>query len=72
MEKTKLFYIGDQFYLKSNSIMSSIYEQGSRNRYDWGFVERDLRQGKTIIIRPATKEEMSLACERLCELTMNK
>jgi hypothetical protein len=68
MAETKLFYIGDHFYSGSRTIMSSIYEEGTGARYDWGFVNRDLREGKTVTIRQATPEEYNRAIDRLQEL----
>lgn len=53
---TELIYIGDDFYWQSQTTMSCIYSV-SGERYDWGFVQRDLRDGKPVNIRPATAEE---------------
>lgn len=54
--ETKLIYIGDKFYWQSGTMMSSIYSETGQ-RYDWGFVQRDLAEGKTVTIRPASAEE---------------
>jgi hypothetical protein len=59
--ETKLFYIGDHFYMQSGTMMSPIYEEGTNNRYDWGFVSRDLRAGKSITIRQGTATEKAAA-----------
>ena len=56
-----LYHIGDRFYSESKTMMSSIYEEGTHARYDWGFVQRDLRNGHTVTIRPATPAEMERA-----------
>lgn len=57
MKETKLIFIGDKFYRQSKTMMSSIYtEDGAR--FDWGFVNRDLRDGYIVTIRPASKIEM--------------
>lgn len=69
MSQTKLIYIGDEFYSRSNTEMSSIYEEGTWERYDWGFVSRDLKKGKTITIRPATDAEFKLAVKQLFKIT---
>ena len=61
---TNLIYIGEKFYLKSSTIMSSIYTEEFQ-RYRWGFVRRDLREGKTINIRPANTIEMAIAENKL-------
>lgn len=51
-----LIYIGDQFYLESGTVMSSIYDMQG-NRSDWGFVQTALKKGESVHIRPATEEE---------------
>lgn len=61
----KLFYIGDNFYWNSGTSMSSIYEINTGVRYDWGYVQRDLSNGQTVNIRPANKEELAWAENRL-------
>jgi hypothetical protein len=66
--ETKLIYIGDNFYLESGTNMSSIYtEDGAR--YDWGFVSRDLKDGKTVTIRPATTNELTHYKAKLYDVT---
>jgi hypothetical protein len=65
---TNLVWIGDNFYMQSGSIMSSIYTAEGGQRYDWGFVQRDLREGKEVHIRPANTEEKLAAYEQLAEI----
>lgn len=67
METINLFFIGDYFYTQSGTSMSSIYMEGSWERYDWGFVQRDLRAGKKVNIRPATDAELGQAYRMLQE-----
>ena len=65
-------YIGDEFYWKSGTAMSSIYEITSGKHYkraDWAMVQRELSQGNTINIRPATKEELKNFQEQLEQYT---
>lgn len=62
-----LIYVGEHFYRESKSIMSSIYTEDGR-RYDWGFVQMELRNGNSVTIRPATEEELSKFQEKLAEL----
>ncbi len=57
-EATEVIYIGDDFYWKSGTMMSSLYAVDGR-RYDWGFVRRDLRNGKAVNLRPATAHELA-------------
>jgi hypothetical protein len=67
---TKLIYIGDDFYSKSKSAMSCIYKakHDGYERYDWGFVQRDLRDGKEVTIRPATHAEVKFFEDKLAEM----
>lgn len=67
MEEVKLVFIGDNYYAESKSIMSPIYTEHG-NRYDWGFVSRDLCQGKSITIRQANTIEHEYYKARLHEL----
>jgi hypothetical protein len=64
-----LIFIGREFYSKSNSIMSSIYEvdeQGNPvRRMDWGFVQIELANGNEIHIYPANENQMAWAYDRL-------
>jgi hypothetical protein len=60
MKTINLIYIGDKFYRESSTRMSSIYTEKFQ-RYDWGFVQRDLQEGKTVNIRPANTIEMAIA-----------
>jgi hypothetical protein len=65
MKTIRLFYIGDDFYRKSSTMMSSIYIENTKERFDWSFVEVELKRGNDIHIRPATKEEMEWAHKEL-------
>lgn len=58
MKTTNLIYIGDRFYSESKTMMSSIYEEDTWARFDWGFVQQELRHGNTVNIRPANDSEM--------------
>jgi len=60
----ELIYIGENFYRKSSTIMSSIYDvEGFRQ--DWGKVQIALQNGQSVHIRPATKKEMEIYNNRL-------
>lgn len=65
---TKLVFIGDSFYFSSGTMMSSLYRQTVTGweRYDWGFVSRDLSQGFPVTITPASKAEL-LVFEKFLE-----
>lgn len=62
-----LFSIGSKYYLKSGTVMSSIYSIEGKNRWDWGKVQVALEDGDTVNIRPATEEELEWADNRLKE-----
>lgn len=68
------FFIGDHYYRQSRTMMSSVYLTGKRvhrdgstfyRRYDYGFLQRDLKLGKEVVIRQATQEERAWADARL-------
>ena len=69
-ELVKLIYIGDLFYHKSGTMMSSIYTEDGR-RYDWGYVNSDLRNGKSVEIRPATADELEYYKQKLVDLSQH-
>lgn len=63
----ELIYIGEDFYRKSGTIMSSIYTIDG-GRFDWGFVEIQLQRGATIQIRPATPTELEPFAQQLAAI----
>lgn len=52
----EIIYIGEEFYHKSGTRMSSLYDTDG-NRQDWEFVTIALQKGESVHIRPATEEE---------------
>ena len=70
--ETRLIFIGDEFYSKSGTRMSSLYEEGTWSRYDWGFVASDLRDGWPVTIRPASTKEMQHAKAMLLDLLLKE
>ena len=66
----ELFYIGEDFYAKSKTMMSSIYtDEPEPRRYDLGFVSVALRRGDEVHIRQATEGEMEWAQSKLSRYT---
>ncbi len=63
----ELIYIGGEFYWNSKTMMSSLYTTNGE-RFDWGFVEVALQEGKTVSIRPATPKELETYKANLEEL----
>ena len=70
--ETRLIFIGDEFYSKSGTMMSSLYEEGTWGRYDWGFVARELGEGWRVTIRPASTKEMQHAKAMLSDLLLKE
>jgi hypothetical protein len=59
-KKKEIVFIGQEFYWKSQTAMSSIYQKlpnGTFERYDWGYAQGDLENGFTLTMRPATEKE---------------
>ena len=57
----EIVFIGRSFYSQSQSMMSPIYEKlenGSYQRFDYGYLETGLEEGETFHIRQATAEEL--------------
>lgn len=63
----ELVYIGQDFYSRSKTMMSSIYKT-TGERYDYGFLQRDLEAGAEIHIRQATGAEMRAYSLRLLDM----
>ena len=71
VNKIVAVYIGDEFHSASKTIMSSVYlNDGSR--YDWGFLQRDLREGNEVLIRQATETEMTKYKLKLADLIIEQ
>lgn len=60
----ELIYIGEEFYPKSSTIMSSLYDMDGK-RQDWGSMQVALRKGESVHIRPATETEKAPYREQL-------
>ena len=70
-----LIFIGKDFYGKSHTVMSNLYQvhpDGSLTRYDYGFMGIDLGEGKEICIRQANDEQMKWAYQKLGKILANK
>lgn len=63
-EVVNIYYIGENFYSNSGTMMSSIYLEGGF-RTDWGKVRIALIEGKEVRIRQATDAEMLAAYKEL-------
>lgn len=69
MKTINLIFIGDEFYSKSGTTMSSLYQEDTWKRSDWGFVSLALQAGNNVNIRPATDAELGVAYRMLREET---
>lgn len=64
----QVIFIGDKYYMRSGSIMSSVYQKypdSLLTRTDWSKINQALQNGEEVHIRPATKEELKWADEQL-------
>lgn len=70
----EVIFIGEDFYIKSGTIMSSIYEirKEGLKRTDWGKIQIALEEEESINIRPANNVEMLWAYDRLAQIQRNK
>lgn len=69
-----LIFIGQEFYIKSRSIMSEIYEISKDGllRSDWGNIQIALMEGEEVHIRQANQDELKLAYLKLGEIIANQ
>lgn len=65
IETIKLIFIGSKFYSKSETMISSLYLEKTWKRFDFGFVDIALHEGKRVSIRPANNKEMLVAYQML-------
>lgn len=74
LPKIKVYFIGQEFYWKSGSMMSSIYKvygtgkDMTYERYDWGKMEIDLANGYAVEIIPAPESFKEIMQKKLEDL----
>ena len=61
-----VYHFGEEYYWRSNTFMGALYTDKGE-RYDWGFLQRDVRNGEEVLVRPATPEMLAWADEHLKE-----
>ncbi|MCK4359164.1 MAG: hypothetical protein KAW92_10575 [Candidatus Cloacimonetes bacterium] len=57
----KVIYIGEFYYWKSKTAMSSVYQIDESNtfkRTNWGLIQVALQRGEEVHIRPANEKEL--------------
>lgn len=69
-----LIFIGDEFYNKSFTMMSSVYKKYSKHysRSSWGEISIWLQNGDQIKIRPATASELKYFHKQLEDILSRK
>ena len=59
-----IYYFGDKYYAQSGTMMGVLYtEKGER--YDWGFLQRDVERGEDVVVRKATPDMIKWADTQL-------
>lgn len=59
-----VYYFGDKYYHQSSTMMSSLYTDKG-DRYDWGFLQRDVSNGEDVVVKKATPAMIKWADEQL-------
>lgn len=63
-ESVTLVYLGNKFSVENANALEIFYNNEGK-RYDWGVIQRDLMQGKDVVIRQAPVEDYDFYRERL-------
>lgn len=59
-----VYYFGDKYYDKSGTMLGVLYTDKGE-RYDWGFLQRDVENGEDVVVRKATSDMIQWAENRL-------
>jgi len=59
-----VYYFGDKYYDQSSTVMGVLYTDKGE-RYDWGFLQRDVDNGEDVIVRRATPDMIKWADKQL-------
>jgi hypothetical protein len=72
--KLTVVVFSDEYYLKSNTMISSVYliTKDGLIRTDWGRLQKLVREGNRVTLRPPTKKEIKGIDERLELIYPNK
>lgn len=62
-----VYYFGDKYYDRSKTMMGVLYTEDNQ-RYDWGFLQRDVRNGVDVVVKKATPAMLRAADEQLEKL----
>lgn len=55
-----VYYFGDKYYDQSSTSMGVLYTDKGE-RYDWGFLRRDVESGEDVVVRKATPDMIKWA-----------
>lgn len=66
-----VFYFGDTYYWESGTMMGQLYTYNG-DRYDWGKLQNDVSSGVEVLVKPATKEMLAWANNKLKTHSKNK
>ena len=64
-EQLELFYIAEEFEVRSARLVSAFYDSGTKNSVGWSLLPDKLAKGAAITIRPATESELAWAKREL-------
>jgi hypothetical protein len=59
-----VYYFGDKYYDQSGTTMGVLYTDKGE-RYDWGFLQRDVDNGEDVVVRKATTDMIKWADTQL-------
>ena len=59
-----VYYFGDKYYDQSGTMMGVLYTDKGE-RYDWGFLQRDVDNGEDVVVRKATTDMIKWADTQL-------
>lgn len=65
----ELVYVGEGYYKASSTILGVLYNTNTGERWDWGWVQVALTRGESVVIRPATDQELQ-KMDRLLKLVL--
>lgn len=59
-----VYYFGNKYYDQSGTMMGVLYTDKGE-RYDWGFLQRDVENGEDVVVRKATIDMIKWADTQL-------
>ena len=59
-----IYYFGNKYYDQSKTMMGVLYTDKGE-RYDWGFLQRDVDSGQDVVVRKATPDMIKWADTQL-------